>query len=286
MADHDLFAMDTCFRHRWGTYPLEARCAMLSDLGYDATYLTLFDAVDEDDARRVGSVAAEHGLDVTGIYTTLDVAEATAGTGDGGLSDLLDALPSFDAGTVELAVDHGGDGIDPSDQAGDDAAAATLGRICDRAAEHDVSVVLYPHVGFWLERVEDAARLCDRLDRDNLGAAFCGFHWCAVDGEDLPGSVEAAADHLESVNVSGVAWPDGEGSATIVPLYRGSFDNFALLGLLERAGYDGPIGVQGFGVGGDVYAVLDRSLSALEGMLDRLDRRPAWASIDFDRTTP
>jgi sugar phosphate isomerase/epimerase len=56
----------------------------------------------------------------------------------------------------------------PSDEAGDDEALAILRDIAERAQEKNLKVALYPHTGFWLERVQDAVRLAREVDRKNL----------------------------------------------------------------------------------------------------------------------
>jgi len=45
-------------------------------------------------------------------------------------------------------------------------------------------------------------------------------------------------------------------------LDRGSFDVRQLLKALNELGYTGPIGLQGYGIGGDVYENLKRSMEA------------------------
>ncbi|MNN96041.1 hypothetical protein D3C81_2149570 [compost metagenome] len=55
-------------------------------------------------------------------------------------------------------------------------------------------------------------------------------------------------------------------------------DNFALVALLNRLGYEGYLGWQGWGEGGDVFAKLERSLAALKSMTARAIQNPHWAS--------
>lgn len=271
------FAMDTAFRHSLGTYPLETRCEMLAELGYDATYLTLFGERDWTDARRIADVARDHGLDVTGVYAGLDVAAPPDDPENRRVLDLADSLSGSAVRGLEVPLSGGG-AVAASDPAADDDAVAWLERLLD--AGDDLLVTLYPHVGNWLERVGDAVRLCERIDDPRLGAAFCGYHWYAVDGEAPDERIEAAAPHLQSANLCGSRRRDGE--TTIEPLDAGELDNFVLLGLLRAAGYDGPVGIQGYSVGGDVYATLRRSLDALEDIERRVEAHPEWATIDFE----
>lgn len=60
----------------------------------------------------------------------------------------------------------------PSSVAGDERAVAILRELAGRAAKHKLRIALYPHHAFWLERVEDAVRLVDKVDRPNVGVTF------------------------------------------------------------------------------------------------------------------
>ena len=148
---------------------------MLADRGYDATYLTLFELADWDDVARFESVP-EYGLDVAGLYYTVDV------TGDDAefraFLDLVDDLAVCE--NVELALRAGDESLDASDPAGDDAAVDRLQAVLD--ATGDATVSLYPHFGHWMERMSDAVRLCEQVDHPRLGVAFPSFHWYGVDG--------------------------------------------------------------------------------------------------------
>jgi sugar phosphate isomerase/epimerase len=273
--------MDTAFRNSLGAYSLEARCEMLAELGYDATYLTLFHERDRADADRVAAVADDHGLDVTAVYDTLD---ATAPADDPDAERLLESAARTDC-DLELAVEASD--VAASDPAGDDDAVDRIEQLLDAAGE-GVTVSLYPHLGNWLERVGDAVRLCERVDRPNLGVVFPAYHWYAVrgrnaDGPGLQAILDDAAPHLTSVNLCGSRWPPGADAPTIEPLDAGELDNFAVLGALAAVGYEGPVGVQGYGDGGDAYAKLARSREALAAMRERLVAHPEWADLDADR---
>ena len=65
----------------------------------------------------------------------------------------------------------------------------------------------------------------------------------------------------------------------IEPIDSGEMDNFALLGLLDKVGYKGRIGFQGYSIGGDVYHNLRRSILVFREMEERLERHPNWGSL-------
>ena len=152
----------------------------------------------------------------------------------------------------------------------------TLLQMAERKNAH---ICLYPHVGSWIERIEDGVRLCAKADHPRLRAVFCGFHWFAKDGKNLPARIREAAPFLRSVNMCGSRGPGPIFNKTIEPLGYGELDNFALLALLRKNGYTGRIGFQGYSIGGDVYTHLKHSLAVYRDMEDRLNRHPNWADL-------
>lgn len=273
------YAMDTSFYHSLGAYDFDARCEMLVDLGYDATYLSLWSEDAWRDVPRLASVRERHSLDVAAVYVTLDIAGLEDHEGNRRILRLLETLEG--CRTVEVTVKSGDPTLRTSDPAGDPAAIAWLGQLLTVAERRGVTLALYPHITHWLERIEDAVRLCQAIGHPLLKAVFSGFHWYAVDGADLPAKLAAAAPFLHRANLCGSRLVPGEGTmpATIEPLDEGELDNFAVLGLLRDVGYQGPIGVQGYSVGGDAYAKLRRSLAALRDMDRRLEAHPGWARL-------
>jgi len=51
---------------------------------------------------------------------------------------------------------------------------------------------------------------------------------------------------------------------------------------LRRAGFEGPLGIQAYGIGGDPYSSFRRSLAAVRDIERRLDEHPAWADLRDD----
>jgi len=285
---HSVYARDTSFYNPLGSYDFDARCEMLCDLGYNATYLTLWKgpAAWRDhawaDLSRLAMVRERHGLGVAAVYAWLDIAAPDDHRENAKVLRLLETLEGCT--TVELTVTCGDPAIGRSDPAGDAAATRWLRRLLPVAERRGIALALYPHINHWLERIEDAARLCAAIDHPLLRAVFYGFHWYAIDGKDLGARLQLAAPYLHLANLCGSRrrGTGGGGAglpATIEPLDEGELDNFAVLGALRAVGYAGPVGVQGYSVGGDAYAKLRRSLAALRDMQRRLDAHPDWARL-------
>jgi len=146
---------------------------------------------------------------------------------------------------------------------GDPRAVEILREISDMAQEAGLRVALYPHTGFWLERVEDAVRVAKKVDRKNVGVTFNLCHWLMVDDEDnMKPLLELAMPYLFVVTINGADSGGKNWDSLIQTLDRGSFDTYKLLKTLKELGYTGPIGLQGYGLKGDAYDNLKRSMEA------------------------
>ncbi len=235
-----LYAMDTGFFTSLGAYTFDARCEMAAELGYEGAYLTLWSKEAWGDLDAMTTVKARHGLDPVAVYLTLDL---TAG-GIANEADASRAIDAFEGGPrIETSIRGGEGGPEKSDEAGDAMVLPVLERLMTRAEQRGLILTLYPHLNFWLERVQDAARLCGKLDYPHLKAVFCGFHWFAAHGKRLREALTAANPYLSHANLCGCAPP-----RTILPLDEGVLDNFVVLAALRREGglpEDAWVGVQG-----------------------------------------
>ncbi len=278
---YQLFAMDTAFYHSLGSYEFEARCEMLRKLGYDATYLTLWSNRAWRDLPLLVEVKARYGLAVAGVYVTLDISAPDTDEGNQKILQLVNSLEG--CSSVEINVKAGESGFSKSDPRGDRVALTWLEKLLSVAESRNVNLLLYPHINCWLERIEDAVRLCQKINHPLLGVVFPGFHWYAVSGQNLQ-NLEQAAPYLRSVNLCGSRKVVGSGPpATIEPLDTGELDNFVVLGFLRQVGYSGMIGIQGYSVGGDVYTKLKRSVKTFRDMEQQLKEHPKWAELRWGK---
>lgn len=151
-------------------------------------------------------------------------------------------------------------------KAGDNAAARAVEvvrEVADLAAAAKLRVALYPHAGFFVERFDHALDLAKKTGRDNVGVTFNLCHWLQVQGtDDMNAALKKAGDRLFVVSING-ADAGGKGwKALIQTLDKGTFDNGKLLKTLRELGYRGPIGLQCYGIGGDIRQNLKRSMAA------------------------
>ena len=151
----------------------------------------------------------------------------------------------------------------PSSPEGDARAVEIIREVADMAAEFRVRVALYPHYGFWIERVEDAVRVARKVDRKNVGVTFNLCHWLRVDDEkNMKSLINSAMPHLFVVTINGADSGGKDWKTLIQTLDRGTFDMRRFLKTLSDCGYTGPIGLQGYGIGGDAHDNLKRSMNA------------------------
>jgi sugar phosphate isomerase/epimerase len=269
------YAMDTGFFHELGDYPLPVRCEMLKELGFDGTYLTLWDfkAQSWKDLEAIGEESSRHGLEVTGIYTMLDLDDT------GERDRILQFVPSLPPGcALEIAIKSSRDTFGKSSDAGDDRALRLLEPLLKAVDPKRNRISLYAHINLWLERHQDAMRLIRKSGHPALGWVFSAYHWYASQEGQLFALLDEGIPHLHRVNMCG-SRRIAEGNYTLEPIHSGTLDLPVIFGQIVKRGFAGPVGIQGFGVGGDVYENLKRGLSALRDWDQRFARHPHWADV-------
>ncbi|HUT11205.1 MAG TPA: sugar phosphate isomerase/epimerase family protein [Thermoguttaceae bacterium] len=235
---------------------------LLKELGYDGMAHVWLDGVDE-----AIKAADDNGLKLFQVYVraSLDPQKPAY---DPRLKQVIESLKGHQT-SLGLMVQ----GQPPSTAEHDARAVEIVREIADMAAASGISVALYPHVGDWLERVEDAVRVAEKADRENVGVTFNLCHWLAVDEEEDPRPVlRLAAPYLLAVTINGSERniTRSQRQGWIQTLDRGSFDNGKFLAVLKEVGYTGPVGLQCYGIQGDVRDNLTRSMAAWQQFSARL----------------
>ncbi|WP_367873387.1 TIM barrel protein [Luteolibacter sp. Populi] len=250
------FAMDTGI-----TGDPEKVAVALGELGYDGL---------GGSGTSVASMRAsleKQGLRLWNVYLTLKF-QANASPLTPELKKLIGDLKGHDS-TLWIAI---------SEVAGksDETAAKALTEIAGLAKESGVKISLYPHTGHWLARFSDAARLANKLDREDVGITFNLCHWLKEEGDVDPiPAIKAESKRLQFVTINGADKGDTKTMGwdkLIQTLDRGSYDVAGFVGRLQgEVGWKGPIGLQAFGVQGDRRANLARSMAAWRKMSGSLD---------------
>lgn len=241
-AQTPLFVMDTAF----GDLPFET----VQTLGYAGVSLDFSRdwPLEELDKIKLPLVAVYGGL-------ALD-------TGDG--RDAIErAIRRLKGRSTIVWITLTNGKIAKSSPDGDAAAVSALRPLADLAKENGVKLALYPHTGFWLERVDDAVRVANLVDRPNLGVTFNLCHFLRCDkAENLEARLKAAKPRLFLVTINGADADGTDWDRLIQPLDRGSYDIKRVLAMLKEIEFTGPIGLQGYGVPGDKKDNLARSMQA------------------------
>ncbi|QEH38038.1 Xylose isomerase-like TIM barrel [Aquisphaera giovannonii] len=236
----------------------EQQAMMLKQLGYDGAGHIWLDGV----AERLKTLDAV-GLRLYQVTMPIDITPGKPAY-DPKFKEVLGLVKG--RGVQFLLIVNGGK---PSDPSADDRVAAVVREMSDLAKGSGAELLLYPHTGNVVERLEDAVRIADKVDRPDVGAMFNLCHWLRVDASrDYNALLKQAMHRLRAVSINGADEYDaGPGwSHYIQPLDRGTFDVGALIDALDQLGYRGTIGLQCYGIEGDVAEHLARSMAAWQAM--------------------
>jgi len=154
-------------------------------------------------------------------------------------------------------------------------AVELIRRLAAVADESAVKIALYPHTGFYVATARDALRIVKAVDRKSVGVTVNLCHELMQDnGDQLPQILEEAAPHLLVVTVNG-ADRKAKGQAIgwdriIQPLGKGDFDTYGFLKKVKAIGFQGPIGLQCYGLKGEPRVHLAQSIKAWQEYRRRL----------------
>jgi sugar phosphate isomerase/epimerase len=258
--ENPFFAMDTSTKDA-KHQSAESQAAMVDELGYDG--------VGCDIGALPGMLKAveAEGLKLFAVYVGASV-DPNKPKYDARLKDVIQSLKGRDT-FIWLFITDG----KPSATEHDARAVEIVREVADMAAESGLGVALYPHTNFWMERVEDAVRVAKKTGRKNVGVTFNLCHWLKVDKEEnLKPLLKLAMPHLVLVTINGADSGGKDWTTLIQTLDRGTFDILGFLKTLAGLGYTGPIGFQGYGIKGDAYDNLKRTMDAWRKLSDRIAR--------------
>lgn len=230
------------------------QAAMLKELGYEGVGHIYLDGV----AARLKSLD-DAGLRLFQITMTVDLTPGKAPY-DPRFKEVLALVKGR-----QVQFDLLFNGAKPADPSVEQRAVKLLQDMSDLAKDSGAQLLLYPHVGCWVQSINDAVRVADEIDRPNVGVMFNLCHWLRVDKQrDYKPLLERAMPRLWAVSVSGADDfdPNPGWSHYIQPLDKGSFNVGLFLKTLKELGYKGPIGLQCYGIGGDAREHLARSIAA------------------------
>jgi len=238
-----------------GQVPAGEQAKLLAELGYDGIGFT-----GAKDIPEMLQALDAHGLKMFSIYVGAYV-------GDKGPSfdpDLPAACKTLKGRDTLIWLTIQGQVDDQDEQA-----VKVVQQVADLAQASGLRVALYPHVGFYVASTEDALRIVNKAQRKNLGVSFNLCHCLRLGNEQkIPELLRQAMPQLFAVSING-ADHEGDWDRLIQTLDRGQYDVYALLSLLKKLGYDGPIGLQCYNIQGDIRENLTRSIKAWKQFQER-----------------
>jgi len=233
----------------------EQQAVMLKELGYEGVGHIWLEKV----AERLKTLD-DAGLKLFQITMVVEVATNKPPYDAVRLKEVLDLIKGRHVQFCLLV-----NGRKSSDPSVDPHAVKILREMSDLAKDSGAQLLLYPHQGSWIERIEDSVRVAEKVDRPNVGVMFNVCHWLRVDkSRDYKPLLKQAMPRLWAISINGADNFDEKPgwSRYIQPLDSGSFDMAAFFRTLKEVGYRGPIGLQCYGIGGDVRDHLARSMEA------------------------
>jgi sugar phosphate isomerase/epimerase len=249
---HSPFMMDTWFWFEESKYPLAQRVELVAQAGFEGFALSVGKMENE-----LKPLLASEQLAVPGLYTATQI--------DAYPSTAVDTL-SGTGGYVWLALQSSHAN---SSTAGDAQALELISDLADECVAAGLpGVALYPHVGFWMERVSDAVRLAEQANRPEVRVVFNLYHWMVGEqAQNLDQVLTSAAPHLQFVTLNG----SDATAPSILPLNEGNYDVEPVLEKLVALEFDGSVGLQGYSITGDIGQKLQASKQKWDELIAALD---------------
>lgn len=242
-----------------GVKGLQAKCKLLKDLGYAGLEYHM----DHRELPLMLEQLDKHGLKMFAIYTVPFMEDPL----DPKLAGSIKLLKGRDT-RLELGIRS--KRFKPSDLAGNEAAVALVKRVSDLCGDSGPVVSIYPHVGFWTERVEDGVRMAKLSGRANVGTNFNLVHWAWLkQPREMETVLREALPHLFLLTLNGLKGPANTRQA-IRPLDESDVDLLGFLKLLAKVGYTGPVGLQCYSIKEPAAEHLKRSMETWRAMLKQI----------------
>jgi len=258
--DNPLFAMNFARGDPMLAASPEAQAALLRELGYDGCqYLGTLEQLD-------ATLDAMNKAELDAFTVAVPGYNISVDPGSDYEPALKQAIRQLKGRKTLFLIGFASKNYERSSPQGDVRAVEACRQLADFARPFGVRVAIYPHVNQWCERVEDALRIAQKTDRENLGICFNLYHWLKTDQErKLEPLVAASMPRLFLVTINGTS-PEG----SMETLDRGSYDVCQFLKPFVAHGYSGPIGLQCVGVKGEPRDNLTRSMAAWRKLSVRL----------------
>jgi sugar phosphate isomerase/epimerase len=248
-------------------YPFDSQAKLLKNLGFDGLELEGLDRADEK-----LTIIDKYDLRLFMVYIQIDLEKDQPY--DVRLNDFIKKVQNRG---VTLWLHIHSDKFAPSDTLGDKFGVPLIQKLADYAATYKVNIALYPHSRFWLEKVDDAVRLTEKINRRNVGAVFNLCHFLKTDDRKaLEKKLIRSIPYLSAVSLNGAddgATGELEWSRLIQPLGKGTFDTKSVLQVLKDNNYKGPVGLQCYNIEGEPSDFLKISIDTWKRYIKELSSK-------------
>jgi sugar phosphate isomerase/epimerase len=201
------------------------------------------------------------GFKPSSLYTKLDLDQPEL---DPRLVDAIKMLKGFGTIICPYIIKKNGVSLHLRDKEVDKTAIHLLRNLSDLADELGLQVAIYPHLNFYVERVDHAARIAKKANKKNLGLSFNLCHWLATTNMnerlELNKQLRTLSPYLKMISINGAnniissksnIWGD-----YILPLGEGDFDVTGLVKYVAiDLGLNIPIGIQCYNLKGNKQLV-------------------------------
>lgn len=263
LGDHPLFVFNNGVKDETYDTP-EKQVQLLKSLGYDG-----MEKKGVEELAETLDALDQHGLELYTMYLNinLDTPEQPYDPELREVFKLLEGRPTMPWFYITSKK------YKPSSAENDAIAVPIMQEIADMAAEYGIRIMIYPHVNFWVDNVDDALRVVEKADRPNLGITFNLCHFLANQGvkanESLIPTIDKAMPYVFAISLNGADRPTAgimeEGDLWdhfIQPLGQGNFDTYAYLNAFIERGFNGPVGLQCYAIEEEKPSHLKKSITA------------------------
>jgi sugar phosphate isomerase/epimerase len=240
------------FAYEFGDITPEQQAGFARQYGFSGT---VFDHP-LDIPNRLRAVDEAH-LQLFFLWLTVDISNGQIKY-EPGMEAAIEALRG--RGTVVWVAIQG----DAAGGAGaEERALQAVERISDLASQSNLRVALYPHYGFYLARFREVVRVAERVRRSNVGVTFNLCHELRSGFDSaFRQLLDKAMPMFYAVTINGADRQGRDWNTLIQPLGHGDYDVAGLVRTITQAGYQGPFGVQCYGLKGDPGVYLKESMAA------------------------
>lgn len=236
---------------------MEEQAQLIKELGFDG----LSGHHSEDYFARRAALD-KVGLAMPEIYLPITINADGSGTLK---EDIYDIIKDSKDRNLVVALAAFSKAFENNKTEGDKHLVKAIQDLADFAAPYGAKIAVYPHVGFYCERLDHSIALAKAVNRPNVGAIFNTCHLFKVEGtEGWEEKLRNAVPYLFMISLNGLDSGDTQKmnwDQLIQPLGEGSFDTYQIVKVAKDAGYEGLFGLQCYKINQDCRTALTKSIS-------------------------